>query len=550
VEAQEELDKLSPAIEFQDKIYHRLVKIAGGEESLDALEDACETLANEDDSLNAFDLKRRLWAAGLVNLGAYPWADKAAGRELFALIEEYITDVIVFDHPWFAKICAIFVLQSYFFKDLYPRVFYIAFTSGKHGAAKTTATQTTINVCKGGMMAAGLTVASLERLDVSEYTLGIDELDAFRPDVRYEIERTLRTGYKRGGFVLKVEDETSAKGKKANRESIKFYTFGPKIFTFRGSIDEALLSRSIVIPLTPVGKEDRVDVVGDVLARDVEEMEGEMLREKLKSFSDKVLETWDMARVHALMKDTDFRAKVSIAEEVGAGPRNTEFSYLALLTCEIAGVDMIDEIREAVTGQTDYVMEDYVEEFRAVVQEVYLSMGRPGRMINRDLRREINKVREQDKDKPLSFKGIKGLLRKLEFRDGIELRRGSGGPPSTYFTSHAVKCLNPDPTQQPALKLPTSLFDYTDENLTAQESVGRESLVQGMEERMQLLESICVAKIEENEEMGKPVFTLEDVHAHPDVVRLPDGFVEKMMKRWQLEGKIWENPKDVWHMAY
>ena len=113
MEVQEELDKLSPAIEFQDKIYHRLVKIAGSEENLEDLEDACETLANEDDSLNAFDLKRRLWTAGLFNLGAYPWADVAAGRELFNRVVDHVSGIVVWSHPWHARVCAIFVFQSY-----------------------------------------------------------------------------------------------------------------------------------------------------------------------------------------------------------------------------------------------------------------------------------------------------------------------------------------------------------------------------------------------------------------------------------------------------
>ncbi len=544
------MDKLSPAIQFQDKYYQRLVEIADGENSLDDLEDACEILAKEDEGLNAFDLKRRLWTAGLVNLGAYPWADVAAGRELFNRVVDHVSDIVVWSHPWHARVCAIFVFQSYLF-EIFPQVFYLAFTSGKYGAAKTLATKIVVDLCKGGKMVGPMTVSALERfIDSGNVTLGIDEVDELKPqELKSAVEKILRHGSNQGSVAIKTEQE----GKKGlSFKEVEFNIFAPKVFNFRRLLDDALLSRTIIVPMTQVSKDKRISTVINVSRTRLKTEAQEKIQADIERLTtERIIPNWNMDKIDDLLSSDSFREKLTIVDEAGAGPRSTEIALTMLLTCEVAGVDMVEEIRLATEGQSVYSGDEYVEAFCEGVKAVWEDSGRPPFMLNSDLRRAINEHREKDKEKALSFKGIKSLLRQAGFRDGKELTRVPGvGKQCTVFTDLAKEILIPDPSQLASLNLPKDIFAFTDNSLPSQREGRTVKGVKGQQERVNLLLEICERTNDDNEEKGEDGFRLSQLPSQPDFEALPEGFAEKMFERWKQEGRVWENPKDVWHMAY
>ncbi len=118
---------------------------------------------------------------------------------------------------------------------------YLAFDGAK-SSGKTTATRASIKLAKNGLMITSITPSALKRLMDQGATIAIDEIDAqtFQNEA---LATMLRMGNSWDAQARLTEQ------RQGKFEVIQTNIGGPKVFNFRGEIEEALRSRCIVISM-------------------------------------------------------------------------------------------------------------------------------------------------------------------------------------------------------------------------------------------------------------------------------------------------------------
>jgi len=373
------------------------------------------------------------WSGAKTEL--YIQADLNEGARLFRDIVAEGERLFEFKNPWHPRMCALYVFQTFFFRTLYPIVFYLSFHSGQHGAAKTTATRWVTELSDGGVMVGGLTVPYLERMMDQGAVLGIDEVDALPTDLKTMVEKGLRHGYERGAISGKVEDD-GKKGKKPRG----FNIFSPKAFNFRGKPEDALMARAYVIEMVRVKDEDVVRRVGDNLVR-LLVGSGDMVP-RLINYREKALKEWSRERVISTLMDESFRLEVESYRQSGYTPRDVQLSYICLLTAKIAGVDVGKEIREAFAASSEYHADDEIEEMFHHLAEVWEGESRPPYITMSKLRTLVNERRSKAKDPTYSPQVFPRVLSRAGLVDEIR-RVPHDGHKAVYFTDSLLKLIYP-----------------------------------------------------------------------------------------------------------
>lgn len=465
------------------------------------------------------------WGEAKVTL--YIDAELDAAQHLFRDIVLEIERLVEFQKPSDSRVCALYVFQSYLFGNIYPAVFYIAFESGLYGTGKTTATRIVTGLCREGIMAGGLTPSAVERYLDRGRTLGVDEIDALPQDIKSVVEKALRHGYERG--AISVKSEQDAKGK---WEPKTFNIFSPKAFNFRDKVDEALVSRTAVIQMARVREEDMVNRVGDNLVYLIDPARAVLL-ERIRTVTTERLKDWSMERVRKLFEAATFRQRVHLLAGDGATPREVQLSYIALLTAEIVGVDIVEEWRATMGSTSDYAEDNEIDDLRRDVTSHFEKVGRPEHILSSDLRAAVNYLRSERKDPLIQPKAWPEMLAKLGLRRGSELKRVPGeGNPAVYFTEHALKCLHPVPSQ-------SGLFRFTETSQPAGFREVREVTdftdVKSQEEGVKLLRGLCEKCSNVREDRS---FTVDEIVKSPGSP--PRDVVERWFKRWAESGELFE----------
>ena len=137
---------------------------------------------------------------------------------------------------------ALFVIQSWVY-ELLPSVFYVSI-QGQFGGGKTILAEMTIELCKHGKFARPSEPYIARMSDGQKITLFVDEIDSLYGTEDSSVLSIIRTGYRKGAthdILVKKDD---------NWEPEAFNTYGPKIFTAHGQVEEALMSRSLPVLTT------------------------------------------------------------------------------------------------------------------------------------------------------------------------------------------------------------------------------------------------------------------------------------------------------------
>ncbi|MCJ2530762.1 MAG: hypothetical protein LN413_00370 [Candidatus Thermoplasmatota archaeon] len=515
-------------IAFDDKYRPRILALAGEDPTAESIEAAIRQVA-EEDGLGPANLREVAIVAG--EMTGDSWAKMmrghhTPGQALFNRLVEELEGLIEFINPWHPRICALWVFQTYLVSVL-PSVFYIGFT-GPIGAAKTTVTLIVTDYSKNGLMAASLTESSLARSVGQGQTIGIDELDSLRRDIREVVETSLREGYIRGAYYMR-----SVRSKPNEIEKIDI--FGPKAMNFREDVDEALKSRTYLIPMARVRDETMVDRVGDVL-RYYLRRDRLPIKEELEAFCEEALAGWDTGRVDGFLLDDALRDRIRDLLMSNGGetsPRDAQLAFICFLIGEIVGIDILKEVQQAFEAQADYA-DEQIGAFCELVKEYWEGQEKPPFLYITALKDHINMVLRDKKERVYNHKTFRKQLRDIECREGVELKREPGvGRHIVYFTPELIASLYPSQAADFA-----SLLSFSASQREANGVKEKMGAVKGREASVKHLIKMC-------EEIckGSPShsFTLEALlHTEPRPEWLDRGFAEKWIKRWRDEGEIYE----------
>jgi len=255
------------------------------------------------------------------------------GPQLFADIKDVLRAHYYMEEPWHYTMAALFILLSRVALSL-PVVFYLFF-GGAMGSGKTNALGL-IAKLTNALSFENVSIAALARSMEKGRTVCIDEYDVSRGrEIDEPRDALVRQGYKRDAAPFVRWEPT-----KKTKEEIPI--FGPKALTFRKDVDEALQSRGFLIPTVKVRGKAAFDFVRKNLWLHLEN-----LPNRLDEWGRIATHAFPDSNLEAIAYSPEFEAKVeAVLKELGAN-RAAEIVTVALLVAEMAGIDVLADLREA-----------------------------------------------------------------------------------------------------------------------------------------------------------------------------------------------------------
>jgi hypothetical protein len=215
------------------------------------------------------------------------------------------------------------------------RRFFYLFFGGRFGTGKTNILRLIADL-SDGILLENVSVTALARIVRNGKVVCIDEFDVSRGrDVDEVRDALVRQGYKATAAPY-TRWNVSTK----DMEVVPIY--GPKALAFRGAIEDALQSRGFLVPTaTPKGEESYSLVLRNLFP----ELGAAASRSALWGM--RAVVEFPPERVREIAESLEFREKVkAVVRELGAN-RDSELMTVALLTAEIAGVDVLKTLKAA-----------------------------------------------------------------------------------------------------------------------------------------------------------------------------------------------------------
>jgi hypothetical protein len=304
---------------------------------------------------------------------------------------------------------------------------YLAF-DGKKSSGKTTATKVaTLLACKGKMLGS-VTPASLKRLCEEGCTLGIDEVDAHS-----KTDENLET-------ILRVGNSWDAKGLLCQRsggdwKTVEVNIGGPKVFNFRGEVDDALRSRCLVISM-PCAKDASLSINSLFAESKLSFLKG-YLEPAVRAHSN----GWTEEKVRGHMQTEAFLERVGkVDPELGRGYQQ---AAILLVVSDIMGWELDARIREIVESQEsedpfevekDVIADWWSSEREKRKQEILSDPMATVQIASEELRSLVNAGLESRHLKPISKQRFSILKRELGFKEGVNARKSSAQRGKTILT--------------------------------------------------------------------------------------------------------------------
>ena len=333
------------------------------------------------------------------------------GPQLFADIKETLRAHYYMEEPWHYTIAALFILLSRVALSL-PAVFYLFF-GGAKGTGKTNALGLIARLTNA-LSFENVSIAALARSMEKGRTVCIDEYDVSRGrEIDEPRDALVRQGYKRDAAPFVRWDAI-----RKTKEEIPI--FGPKALTFRKDIDEAIQDRGFLVPTLRVKGKVAFDFVRKNLWLHLEN-----LPERLDEWGRLATHTFPDANLEAIAYSAEFEAKVeAVLKELGAN-RAAEIVTVALLVAEMAGLDILADLREA-NALREIASESSASEDREELLEVLEDLTRAEiaskkeelfgevkivRVRQKDVFDEFNRRKRERGEKPLGRKSFVSVRR-------------------------------------------------------------------------------------------------------------------------------------------
>jgi hypothetical protein len=340
---------------------------------------------------------------------------RAEGRNLHTEVVEALRRHYFFEDSWAYPILGLAILEAWISMAL-PVVFYIFF-EGTLGAGKTNLLSLVAALTKALSFENVSTAALARTMGAARpgVAVCIDEADVFRgKEIGETLNAMIRQGYKRNAakYVRWNQDENRA-------EELPIY--GVKFETLRGKLDPALSSRGFHFPsAAPVG-EEHYELVLNNLWPDLGD-----LPERLERWGEKASGAYVDADAESIARSPEFRDRVrSSVRRLGAN-RDSELFTIAILVCEITGVDLSAELRRAGdvrTLESGNSESGGADETVAVLQDLWLEEGRTGA---RRIVKEGFRVRQSDLRSRVNVRLAEKGERRLTDVDFAAVRRDLG----------------------------------------------------------------------------------------------------------------------------
>ena len=372
---------------------------------------------------------------------------RAEGATLFTDIKAAVASHIHFDADWPVDLVALFVLQSWAAPVL-PVVFYI-FIAGKLGAAKT-ALMNLIGTLSDALVFENVSVAALARTigqSRPAVTVCIDEFDVKREgevgDVRDSI---VRQGYRADAAPYTRWDPVNACA-----EEVPVY--GPKVLTFRGSVDEALSSRGFTISSSAPEGSEHYPLVLRNLFRDVGDLPA-----RLRVWGEKVSRAYTPADVRAIAySDANLAMVREMATEIGAN-RESELMTVAALVAAISGVGVTPALKAAAERrriELEAIEHRDIDQLRQAIVAVWNEAVMSGhtddvlRVKQTVVRKHFDAIRKAARDYPVGDRQFARLRRDVGVRDDWLGTRGGKAVHWKLPVSFVLDCLNESVDEPP-----------------------------------------------------------------------------------------------------
>jgi hypothetical protein len=348
----------------------------------------------------------------LVQTWTQPQATKT-GPALFRDVKDAIAFHYYLEQPWHYVIATLFVMQSWVAAVL-PSVFYL-FIGGSFGSGKTNFLNL-IRHLTDGLFFENVSVAALARTMTHGKTVCLDEIDVDRGKDFNEIrDAFLRQGYKADAAPY-VRWDASKKAK----EEIPIY--GPRCAAYRAALEDALQSRGFMLPSAKPDGADGYEYVGRNLWLDLGDVPA-----RLEMWGEDARAAFPEEKLREIWGSEAFRTKIAVAVEHLGANRDSELGTIAMLVAEMAGVDILEELKAAnkLRDVATFVASDSdLEELRDALLSVAgpIQTGIldeapdvPVRQV--DVKRRFNAQRKAGGERPLSDKAFARLRRELEVKD-------------------------------------------------------------------------------------------------------------------------------------
>lgn len=304
-----------------------------------------------------------------------------------------------------------------FLRDILPKecCVNLAF-AGPKSAGKSKATRI-MAILSGGRFFTGGTLGALVAQFGQGSLVAIDEADALVRKLP-DIEAILRMGNSWDAPYI----TSLPKGPGWDRVTIN--VGGPKVFNFRGEMEDALLSRTNVVNLPA-----QVDSTLVTNNFDLENPISEA-RDRLCRLAVRMAVGWTRMRALSHLKSPEFRARLDRLPATLA--RHMETAAVFLLIADILGLDLEEEIRTTTERQAESDSES--DDLREYLREFYLSQPAAPSTADLEASRSVvlayvNGKRTAQGFRPWPEKSseFKTKLRELGFEDGKNLLRRKNG---------------------------------------------------------------------------------------------------------------------------
>ncbi len=348
-------------------------------------------------------------------------------------------EYVSFAQPWHPRLCLLWAAHVLLQPILPGLAIHLAFTgpksSGKSEATKLMAELTGRRYVVGGTLASFIRDFNDEEFPL----IGIDELDSNLRRLP-DLEAMMRAASDPDAIY---RTSVPGKGRKWRSEDVK--VGGPKVFNYRSGVEDAVLSRTLVMELPR--QNDSGLILRNLLG-------GNPPRQAIKDWLAKRaaqrLKEWTREEVEARMREPAFRERLDALPTVL--PRQKQIGACLLIVSDIMGWDLEEPISEALRAKQDE--EESYEDVKEVLIQLY-----DGEVAQRGERAvigltaafsAINAQRKADGLYGISYQTFARVRREFGFQDGVSVKKihAKGGKRFLIFDKAVREALGLKPRDE------------------------------------------------------------------------------------------------------
>ena len=271
------------------------------------------------------------WGDGKCDL--YVSADLEPGAHLFRDVQETFQAHYYLEHPWHYVVTTLFVFQAWV-TDVLPVVFYLP-VAGARGTGKSNFLSLIASLTNA-LQFENVSVPAMARTMRKGRTVTMDEMDAAMGKEEAEVRNALlRSGYKANAPAYLRWDA-------ARKAADEIPVFGPRAFGYRGSLDDALQDRGFPIPSVKFTGKGGYDFVRRNFWPEVGD-----LPTRLEMWGRDARAAFPPAKLKEIVWSEAFVTKMEKAVPTLGANRDSEIGTIACLIAEMAGVDVLEALKEA-----------------------------------------------------------------------------------------------------------------------------------------------------------------------------------------------------------